>query len=223
MLVVFGADFRVRMAGRRAEGDALRRGSGGCVGDGEHRDDGAEDDGKGARAVGADDGVALLVVGLHTNGREGQVGAVDGNHGGLREAGFRVGVLDGRVHGDEGYDEQNDEVDRDGALVHAAAAAGEEDVHDDGHGEGCGVHAQRRADEQEAPGAGVTDINLFQAVLCVGVCQVDEQDEAEEYEEHGSDEGHVSTPNLEKGLGDEEGQDHEGEPDDDLGAPEPVL
>ena len=129
------------MAGLAAEGDALGSGAGGGVCDCKHGDDSADDDGGGACAAGADEGVAVLVVGFHGDGGHGEVGAVDGDHGGLGEAGLRVVFLDGGVDGDGGDDEEDDEVDGYGCLVHGAAAVGEEDVHYYCHGEGDGVHS----------------------------------------------------------------------------------
>ena len=129
------------MAGLAAEGDALGSGAGGGVGDCKHGDDGADDDGGGAGAASADEWVAVLVVGFHGDGGHGEVGAVDGYHGGLGEAGLRVVFLDCGVDGDGGDDEEDDEVDGYGGLVHGAAAVGEEDVHYYGHGEGYGVHS----------------------------------------------------------------------------------
>ena len=97
VLGVVGADFAVRVARVAAERDPLRGGAGGGVGDGEHGEHRTEDDGGGAGAAGPDQRVAVVVVGLHAHGGHGEVGAVDGDDGGLGEAGLGVVFLDGRV------------------------------------------------------------------------------------------------------------------------------
>ena len=53
--------------------------------------------------------------------------------------------------------------------------------------------------------------------------QVHQKDQAEEDEDHCSDECKVFAPHLEEGLWDEECHDHECEPDDDLRPPISVL
>jgi len=53
--------------------------------------------------------------------------------------------------------------------------------------------------------------------------QIDEQNEPEQQEKDGSDKSDVVSPCDEKGVGNEEGEDDEGEPGEDLGAPESVL
>jgi hypothetical protein len=50
----------------------------------------------------------LVVVGFHTDGGEGQVGAVDGDDGGLGETRLGVDILDGGVNGGDGGDEEED-------------------------------------------------------------------------------------------------------------------
>lgn len=114
VLVVIGADLRVAIAvgiALRAEGQAIGGGTGGGVGDGDEGDDGADDDGGLAGAACADQWVALVVVGLHADSGEGQVGAVDGDDGGLGETGAGVDILDGGVDRDDGGGEQEQEVD----------------------------------------------------------------------------------------------------------------
>lgn len=120
----------------------MRRCACGCVCDRQHGDDGAYDYGCGAggAAAAADQRVAGSFVGFHADGGHGQVGAVDGDHGGLGEAGFRVVFLDGGVDAYEGDYQEDNEVYGYGGLVHGAPGGGEEDVHDYCHGEGCGVH-----------------------------------------------------------------------------------
>lgn len=81
VLAVFVWDLSVRACALGAERDTLGRGSGGGVGDCEHGDDGADNDGGGSRAFRADQGVAVAVVGFHADGGHCEVGAVDGNHG----------------------------------------------------------------------------------------------------------------------------------------------
>jgi hypothetical protein len=58
-----------------------------------------------------------VVVGLHADSGEGQVGAVDGDDGGLGETSAGVDVLDGGVDGDDGCDEQEQEVDLDVSVA----------------------------------------------------------------------------------------------------------
>ena len=100
----FVANLAVGVASGTAECYALGSSAGGRVGNCEHGDDGAEDDGRGAGAVGSNQGVAFAVVRFHADGRHGEVGAVDGDHGCLREAGFRIVLLDCRVDRDGGDD-----------------------------------------------------------------------------------------------------------------------
>lgn len=99
------------MARLGAQRYTLGRGTGGGVGNGEHGDDGTNDDGGRASASGTDQGVAITVVGFHRYGRHGQVGAVDGDHGGLSKAGLWIEFLDGWVNGNSGDDEEDDQVD----------------------------------------------------------------------------------------------------------------
>lgn len=80
-----------RLASQR---NALGRSARSRVGDCEHSNDGADDDGSRTSAASADQRVALVVVGFHGDGGHGQVGAVDGYHGGLGEPGLRVVFLD---------------------------------------------------------------------------------------------------------------------------------
>lgn len=81
VLAVFVGDFCVGARALGAEGDALRCGTRGGVGDCEHGDDGTDDDRGGPGAFGADQGVAVAVIGFHADGGHGEVGAVDGDHG----------------------------------------------------------------------------------------------------------------------------------------------
>ena len=111
MLGLVVADFGVSVAGLRTEGETLSCGAGRGVSDCEHGDDGADDDGSRTGAASTDQRVAVFVIGLHGHGGHGQVGAVDGDHGGLGETGFGVIFLDSGVDGDEGDDEKNKKVD----------------------------------------------------------------------------------------------------------------
>jgi hypothetical protein len=111
VFVVIATNRRVAVAVRvtlGAEGEAVCGGAGGCVCDGNESDDCADDDGCFAGAARADERVALVVVGFHTDGGEGQVGAVDGDDGGLGETRLGVDILDGRVNGGDGGDEEED-------------------------------------------------------------------------------------------------------------------
>ena len=80
VLAVFIWDFGVGACALGAERNALGCGSGGGVGDCEHGDDGANDDGCGSGAFCADQGIAVAVVGFHADGGHGEVGAIDGDH-----------------------------------------------------------------------------------------------------------------------------------------------
>lgn len=131
--------------------NALRCSTGGRVRDCDKGDDSSEDDRGSTGATRAEQRVALLVVGLHRHGRHGKVSAVDGDHGRLSKTGLRVVFLDGWVDGDYRDDEEEKHVDGDGSLVHGAAGACEEYVHDDCEGDGADVHAERAAKENPAP------------------------------------------------------------------------
>jgi len=114
VLVVIGADLRIAVAvgvALRAESQAVGSGAGRGVGDGNEGDDGADDDGGLAGAACADQRVALVVIGLHADGGEGQVGAVDGDDGGLGETSAGVDILNGGVDRDDGCDEEEQEID----------------------------------------------------------------------------------------------------------------
>ena len=85
------------MAGLASQCYALGGGASGCVCDGEHGDDCTYDDRGGPGASGADQGVAVVVIGLHADGGHGQVCAVDGDHSSLSETSLWVVLLNGRV------------------------------------------------------------------------------------------------------------------------------
>lgn len=107
----------------------------GGVGNSQESDEGAEDDCCLTGTTCTNQRIALLVIRLHGDCRECEVSAVNADDGGLNQTGTRVGGLNGRMHGDNGDDQKEDEVDGDGGLVHRAAGVSEEDVHDDCHGE----------------------------------------------------------------------------------------
>ncbi len=90
------------------------------------------------------------------------------------------------MDGDGGDDDDEDEVDGDGGLIHGTTALREEYVHDDGHGERDGEHAEGRADEEGPPGFGVVLLDLFKTIFGVGVSEIYKKDEAKENEEHSS-------------------------------------
>lgn len=69
--------------GLHSGGRGLNSRARGGVGNGQEGKHGAENDAGGSRALGAHKWVAQLVVGLRGYGGHGQVGAVDGDHGGL--------------------------------------------------------------------------------------------------------------------------------------------
>ena len=52
----------------------------------------------------------MVVIGLHGYGGHSKVGAIDGNHRGLREASLGVVLLNHWVDGDGGDYEQDDEI-----------------------------------------------------------------------------------------------------------------
>lgn len=114
MFVVVATDLGVAIAVRvslSTEGEAVGCGTGGSIGDGHKGDDCADDDGGFAGAAGADERVALVVVGFHADCGHGEVGAVYCYDGGLGQAGAGVYVLDGGVDGDYGGDEEHKEID----------------------------------------------------------------------------------------------------------------
>lgn len=55
------------------------------------------------------------------------------------------------------------------------------------------------------------------------MCQVDKEDESQQKEQHRTDEGNVMTVDEEERLGNEEGHDHEGDPQYNLRTPESIL
>lgn len=96
MLVVFGANLGVAVSVRVALGaksEAVCCCAGGGVGDCNECDNRADDDGRLTSSPGANEGIALMVVGFHAHGRQGEVCAVDGYDGGLGEACSGVYVL----------------------------------------------------------------------------------------------------------------------------------
>lgn len=129
----------------------MRRSTGGRVCNCEEGDNRTENDGGGASAARAEQWVALFIIGLHGNGGHGEVGTVDGDHGGLGEAGLGVVFLDSRVDGDYRDDDEEKKVDGYSSLVHRTARAGEEDVHEDCEGDRADVHAEGAAEEDPAP------------------------------------------------------------------------
>lgn len=101
VLVVAFTNLMVAARLASAQGQAVS-GSASCgVGYGQEGKDGAHDDGSSASATSADQRVALVVIGLHGNGRQSQVGAVNANKGCLGKASTRVGVLNRRVDTDD--------------------------------------------------------------------------------------------------------------------------
>jgi len=166
----------------------------------------------------------VLVVGLHADCGEGEVGAVDGNDAGLSKACAGIGFLNVGVYGDDGDADQEEEVDGDGGLVHGAARGGEEDVHYDCHSDGGHVHAGCAAHKDVAPGGrGGVVFNLGETVFCQCVGKIDEENQAEKEEEHGACKCDVVTPGNEEGVRDEKGDDDERDPSNDLGSPETIL
>lgn len=86
--------------------------AGGGIGDSKESYDSSEDDRSGTRAACAEERVAMLVIGLHGNSGHGEVGAVNGDHGGLGEASGGVVFLDGRVDGSGGDDDCKQKINR---------------------------------------------------------------------------------------------------------------
>ena len=111
----------------------------------------------------------------------------------------------------------------DGCLIHATSALGKVDVHDDCHGERGQVHEQGRTNEHGSPHARLGCLDPLLAVLGPVVGQIDEQNQANEQEETGSNHGKVVAPDDEERVGDEEGEDDHADPSKNLGAPEAVL
>lgn len=111
----------------------------------------------------------------------------------------------------------------DGGLVHRAARAREEDVHDNGHCERTNVHANRGANKQRLPRVGLGGLDFLQAVLGPCVCEINEQDKSDKEEEDGADKSDIVAPDGEEGVGNQESDDDEANPCDQLGTPEAVL
>lgn len=219
MLILFWETDAVGVAqAETLSGCASRR-----VSDRQHGDNGAHDNRSRPGALGADERVALLVVGLHGHGRHCEIGAVDGNHGRLGQAGLGVVFLDGGIDGNDRDDEPKNEVDGDDSLVQVAIVASEEDVLDHCHGNGAEVHAQGRPDEHESPDLGVLVFDLSQTVLGPVVRQVDQEDETQHQEEHGATKRDVVAPKDKERIRDEERQDHKDEPSNNLGTPVSIL
>lgn len=210
-----------------AQRETVRRGAGGGVGHGEEGDDGAEDDAGPPRAGGAHERVAVLIVGLHAHGRKSEVGAICSDCGSLGEASARVGLLDGGGDGRARDEEQEDQIDGNRGLIHLAAVASEEYVHDSCHGEGSEIHKDCAADEEETPELGgwasAVILDLLEAVLGPVVGKVDQQDQPEKEEEHGAEESNVVAPCDEKGVGNEKGCYNQADPANQFGTPEAVL
>lgn len=110
-----------------------------------------------------------------------------------------------------------------GSLVHGASRSGKEDVHDDGHGQRSGVHGHGGSDEESLPGRRVGALNLFQTVLGPSVCKINQQDQTNQKEEHSADKSDIVSPEGEKGVGNEEGDDDQANPGNELGTPETIL
>ena len=96
-------------------------------------------------------------------------------------------------------------------------------VHDYDHGERGDIHSQRRSDQETPPGLRVLAFNFLKTVFCPSVRKVDEENQPQEKEEHGTSQSYVIAPEHEEALGDEERQDHECQPYDNFGAPKAVL
>lgn len=73
---------------------------------------------------------------------------------------------------ENGDSEEEDQIDGDRGLVHAAATSCEEYVHDNGHGDASEVHGQRAADEDTPPHAGIGLFNLLDTVFGECVRQI---------------------------------------------------
>jgi len=111
----------------------------------------------------------------------------------------------------------------DGRLVHGAVALGEEDVHDDRHGNAADVHAQRAADQQSPPEARIRVLNLFNAELCPVVRQINKQDQSNQQEQHRAHKGHVVSPDLEEAIRYQKADHNQRQPRDNLRSPEAIL
>jgi hypothetical protein len=114
VLVVLGANARVAVAVRvslRTESQAV-----GCcarcrVGHGDEGDNGADDDRGLACAACADERVALVIVGLHADCRQGKVGTVDCDNGRLGKSSAGVNTLNSGVDRDYGGNQEQQQVD----------------------------------------------------------------------------------------------------------------
>ena len=109
------------------------------------------------------------------------------------------------------------------SLVHSTSASCKVNVHDDGHGKRSQVHEHGGSNKQSCPHPRLGDFDLFLAVFGPVVGEVDKEDQADEQKEAGTNHGKVIAPYDEERIRDEEGQDHKGQPGDDLWTPESVL
>lgn len=124
---------------------------------------------------------------------------------------------------DDRNNQQANQVDSDGSLVHGASRAGEEDVHDDCHDNGSKIHGQGRTDQERLPELGVSVLDLLQTVLSPTMSQVDQENETKKQEQDSADQSDIVAPDDEEAIRNQEGNDNETDPGDQLGSPEAVL
>ena len=148
--------------------------------------DRAEEQRRVLRARPAAERVARVVVVVADGGHD-EVRAVRSDHARLREPGARVVLLHGGVHAEHRDDDAEREVERDEEAVQRAALAREERVQHARDRDRGGVHARGRADEDPLPEVRAGVLPVLETGLGPGVGEVDEEDEAEEDEDGGSD------------------------------------
>lgn len=182
MFVILGTQLGIVVTTLRPQSDALCGGACCCVCNSGHGDNGPKNDRHSTSTTRADQRVTVVVIGLHGDGGQREVGTVHSNHSGLRQTRARVGFLNSRLYRHERDDQEDKQVDlrrvsssaarrnrepngtyRNCGLVHRAATLGKEDVHQDRHHNRGHVHAQGRPDEQATPHARVTVFDLLQA------------------------------------------------------------
>lgn len=114
VFVVFGTDLGISVSVRvtlGAKSQAVCRCTSGGVCDSNEGNNCTNDDGRLTGTASTDQWVALMIIGLHSHSRHGEVCAVNGYNGRLGETSARVYVLYRRVNRSNGRDQEQDEVD----------------------------------------------------------------------------------------------------------------
>jgi hypothetical protein len=128
-----------------------------------------------------------------------------------------------RARGSRHRDEHAErEVEGDEEAVERAPARREVRIEDAGESNRADVRARGAADEDPLPHVAVTVLPVVEARLRPRVRKVDEENEAEEDEDCGTDQCNVIAPDHEEAVGDDEGDAQEGKPEENLRSPPPV-